>query len=113
MYKDRDRQRQANRERQRRYKERQKALLSEGVTEKALPKNATTSKRGLDIQCFNDLPIDVQDTIVKMSTIDGKVDNAEWNKRTAAAIRYQHLFPGRYEGITDNQWAYIQSKTDK
>jgi hypothetical protein len=37
MYKDKDKQREANRERQRRYKEKQKALLSEGVTDKALP----------------------------------------------------------------------------
>jgi len=92
-------------------------ILKEGVTESGCDKQGVTvsqesmvipkdrGKRGLDIQCFNDLPIDVQDTIVKMSTIDGKVDNAEWNKRTAAAIRYQHLFPVRPEGITDNQWA--------
>ena len=37
MYKDKDRQREANTERQRRYKAKQKALLSEGVTDKALP----------------------------------------------------------------------------
>ena len=104
MYKDKDKQREANRERQRRYKDRQKALLSEGVTDKALPdigyqrnyEITAHTKRGLDIKCFEDLPPDVQDTIVKMSTIDGKVDNAEWNKRIAAAIHYQHVFPDRY-----------------
>ena len=37
MYKDKARQREANAERQRRYKAKQKALLSEGVTDKALP----------------------------------------------------------------------------
>ena len=37
MYKDKDKQREANAERQRRYKAKQKALLSEGVTDKALP----------------------------------------------------------------------------
>ena len=37
MYKNKDKQREANAERQRRYKAKQKALLSEGVTGKALP----------------------------------------------------------------------------
>ena len=104
MDKDKDKQREANRDRLRRYRAKQKALLSEGVTDKALPdigyqrnyEITAHTKRGLDIKCFNDLPVDVQDTIVKMSIIDGKVDNAEWHKRTAAAIHYQHVFPDKY-----------------
>ena len=39
MYKDKDKQRETQRERQRRYRERQKALLEQGVTDKALPLN--------------------------------------------------------------------------
>lgn len=54
-------------------------------------------KRGLDIKCFEDLPPDVQLGIKSMSMDEtGYVDEDEKAKRTAAAIRYQHLFPGRY-----------------
>ena len=53
-------------------------------------------KRGKDIKCFADLPPDVQETIHRLSTIDGKIDQASKAKRTAAAIKYQHLFPDRY-----------------
>ncbi len=42
MYKDKDKQREANAERQRRYKAKQKALLSEGVTDEALLKQGVT-----------------------------------------------------------------------
>lgn len=106
MYKDRDKQREANRERQRRYKAKQKALLSEGVTEgvtEALegqrqqqegyisPTSADNLKRGKDIKCFADLPPDVQAIIRRISE-----SNEEFEKRTKAAIKYQHLFPDRY-----------------
>ncbi len=105
-YKDKDRQRAANTERQRRYKAKQKALLSEGVTNKALPREIhnfpncnetltgtmTLPKRGKDIKCFADLPPDVQDNINWRSE-----SNEEKQKRTVAAIEYQHLFPNRYE----------------
>jgi len=54
-------------------------------------------KRGKDIKCFEDLPPDVRRTIEKMSTIeDGKMDLSIKANRTAIAINYQHLFPGRY-----------------
>ena len=120
MYKDKDKQREANRERQRRYKARQKALPEEGVTDKALPNSEpktieeahrvlqginyaqpapppttpypSNPKRGLGIKCFEDLPADVQATINRLSE-----SNEEKAKRTAAAIKYQHLFPGSYE----------------
>lgn len=49
-------------------------------------------KRGKDIKCFNDLPEDVRLTILKMSR-----DKEDYEKRVVAAIRYQHLFPDRYE----------------
>ncbi len=113
---DKDKQREANRERQRRYKARQKALLSEGVTgvtsegvtDKALPEVAVLQedyeikahseqlKRGKDIKCFGDLPADVQETIDKMSLVDGKIDQTIKANRTAIAVNYQHLFPGRF-----------------
>ena len=105
MYKDKAKQREANRQAQARFKA--KGITNQGII---LPEQtdlgntltttqtvgASSPKRGKDIKCFNDLPIDVQDTIVKMSTVDGKVDNDEWNKRTVAAIKYQHLCPEAY-----------------
>ena len=63
------------------------------------PKRPETGKRGLDIKCFEDLPLDVQATIVRMSTNDGKVDEAEKVKRTAAAIKYQHETGGLRAGL--------------
>ncbi|KKK68418.1 hypothetical protein LCGC14_2944250 [marine sediment metagenome] len=50
-------------------------------------------KRGKDIKCFADLPPDVQRTIDKMSTTDGRLDKEDKAKRTARAIHYQRLFP--------------------
>ena len=106
-YKDKDRQREAGKERQRRYKTKQKALLSMGVTQgvtkdgAALPPDPDqydlSTKRSKDIKCFADLPPDVQRTIDRMSTTDGKLDKNEKAKRTVAAIKYQHLFPDSYE----------------
>ena len=60
------------------------------------PKRPETGKRGKDIKCFADLPLDVQQTIDSMSTIDGKIDQTVKANRTAIAISYQHLFPDRY-----------------
>ena len=60
-----------------------------------------THKRGLDIKCFSDLPPDVQATINRLSDT-----NEEKQKRTAAAIKYQHLFPNRYYGT--GPWALAQ-----
>ena len=59
-------------------------------------KRPSTAKRGLDIKVFEDLPPDVQETIDRMSVVDGKIDQTTKAKRTVAAIRYQHLFPNRY-----------------
>lgn len=55
------------------------------------PKSLSSAKRGLDIKTFEDLPLDVQQTIRRMSD-----SNEEFQKRTAAAIKYQYLFPDRY-----------------
>ena len=106
-YKDKDKQREADRVRQQR---RRDVIKSEGVTNTgcdgqgvtepkhsyigAVPEtpDTTSPKRGKDIKCFADLPPDVQETIDKMSE-----SNEEKVKRTAAAIKYQHLFPDRYD----------------
>ena len=58
---------------------------------KALHQVISKPKRGKDIKCFDDLPPDVQATINRVSE-----SNEEKAKRTAAAIKYQHLFPNRY-----------------
>ena len=55
-----------------------------------------THKRGLDIKVFEDLPPDVQETIDRMSVVDGKTDQTAKANRAAIAIHYQHLFPDRY-----------------
>ncbi len=60
------------------------------------PKRPETAKRGKDIKCFADLPPDVQQTIDRLSTVDGKIDQTVKANRTAIAVNYQHLFPDRY-----------------
>ena len=60
------------------------------------PKRPETGKRGKDIKSFTDLPLDVQQTIDKLSTVDGKIDKTVKANRTAIAVNYQHLFPERY-----------------
>ncbi len=118
MYKDKDKQREANRERQRRYREshpisgkrRDKGVgvtvfnsgdrvtpKTRGMTQgKQVPILDGPKKRGKDIKCFKDLPIDVQRSIDRMSTIDGKIDQTVKANHTAIAINYQHTV-GRYE----------------
>lgn len=107
-YKDKDKQREAQREwvRQKRAAKGSTDTLSSeaeslqhksGSDTESIKQANKIVKRGKDIKCFADLHPSIQDTIVKMSTINGKVDNDEWNKRTVAAIKYQHLFPDKYE----------------
>lgn len=107
MYKDPDKQREANRKAQAKFKA--KGVTKQGIT---LPKKtdlgntltttqtvgAVIPKRGKDIKCFEDLPADVQMTINYMSwDKEGEVFNQEEkDRRTVAAIHYQHLFPDRY-----------------
>lgn len=103
MYKDKDKQREANREasQRRRDKGMTKQMSNEGMTARNGTLNVIpSSKRGKDIKCFADLPPDVQDTISLMSQRDGKIDKDEKAKRTLAAIKYQHLFPDRYEPVS-------------
>ena len=54
-------------------------------------------KRGKDIKCFEDLPADVQQAVNMMSMVNDKIDQTIKANRTAIAIHYQHIFPGRYE----------------
>ena len=123
MYKDKDRQREANRKAQAKFKAKgitqaiqegitegirlqKKMGISEGISEKVLSDAELKAhcakvfpKRGKDIKCFADLPPDVQQTIDRMSVVDGKIDQIDQivkANRTAIAINYQHLYPGRY-----------------
>ncbi len=109
MYKDKDKQREANRlakQRQRaehtadieRMKKEYdtKGMTSEGMTAE-VEQGMTKSRRGKDIKCFADLPVDVQETINQMSLVDGRIDKTIKANRTAIAIHCQHLFPDRYE----------------
>ncbi len=105
MYKDKAKQREAGKERTRRYRNKHKGVTNEGVTDKALPDGYIGAvpcappilepnlKRGKDIKCFADLPPDVQQTIDRMSVVDGKIDQTIKVNRTAIAISYQHMFP--------------------
>ena len=127
MYKDKDKQREAIKEATRRYRAKKgdSALSGQkdspqnarglpvidevGDTQpviplKVIPKQdvtlvmtMVTPKRGKDIKCFEDLPLDVQETIDKMSLFDGKIDHVDKAKRTAAAIKYQRIFPDRFK----------------
>jgi hypothetical protein len=99
MYKDKDRQKEANRERQRRYKEKQKALP------KALPDEGVTCKA---------LPLAVVQVIDRMSRdkTTGKTDEADKAKRTAAAKRYQELFPDRHCCWTDQSFTKLMTQAD-
>ena len=136
----------ANRERQRRYKERQKALPKQGVTNKALPEVAVLQedyeiaahkppkrgkdiklsfnagdisrcskmrdmsdvlakpKRGKDIKCFEDLPVDVQQTIDRISE-----SPEEKRRRTGIAIHYQHVVD-RFEPNSDQDLTRLMAK---
>ena len=103
MYKDKDKQREANRKAQAKFKA--KGITNEGITEKVLPQFEDiiglhlkgVLKRGKAIKCFADLHPGIQQTIDRLSMVDGKIDQTIKAKRTAAAIKYQHLFPDRYE----------------
>ena len=105
MYKDKDRQREANRQAKARYKARQGIPLgipSKGIPDEGIPVKpvAPSKKRGMEIQSFEDLPLDVQADIelmaVSKSGGDEGVYERERRDRTERAIRYQHLFPDRF-----------------
>ncbi len=112
MYKDPYKQREANRKAQAKFKAKgiTKQGIIEGITDRVLPKDVpphgltagfestefVKPKRGKDIRCFEDLSPDVQETIVRLSMVDGKIDQSIKANRTAIAIHYQHQFPYRY-----------------
>lgn len=103
-YKDKDEQRKAQREwvRQRRAirgsTKQGSTFVSDSGSESGFDDETSEGpKRGKDIKVFEDLPPDVQETINRMSLVDGKIDQIIKAKRTATAIRYQHLFPDSYE----------------
>jgi hypothetical protein len=124
VYKNKDKQREANAERQRRYRDKHKPKpeITPFVTDQDFtklmaqagpghvdyePQCETTKafiedrpkaepKRGLEVKAFDDLPPDVQQTIDIMSIVEGKIDQTIKANRTAIAIHYQHIFPGRY-----------------
>ena len=77
----------------------------------SVPLSVPGCKRGKDIQCFADLPPDVQGEIERMAKwkeeVGANTYEAEKAARTATAIHYQHLFPNRYyptgiSGVTAN-----------
>lgn len=79
-----------------------RVIFNRNIPVETVTDNVTDKpKRGLNIKCFADLPPDVQQTIDRMSMVDGKLDKDEKAKRTAAAIKYQHLFPNSYESAGD------------
>lgn len=119
MYKDKDKQRKANKEASQRRRDQLKALAHavipcqsvigkpDGMTNQGMtvideppnviPNAAQRLKRGKDIKVFADLPSDVQKSIDRMSiNKDGTVNQTIKANRTAIAISYQHMFPGRY-----------------
>ena len=123
MYKDKNKQREANREAMRRNRAKGASVIPCDTRVKVIPEDTPNvilceteaeageisdsrikpnPKRGKDIKCFADLPPDVQRTIDKMSTTDGTLDKDEKAKRTAAAIKYQHVFPHRFESSHDD-----------
>ena len=106
MYKDPIKQREANRQASKKYRD---SMTGKGMTvsPEIIPQSdirvipevePDKPKRGKDIKCFADLPPDIQLTIDYMSTVDGKIDQAEKAKRAKRAVQYQHLFPDKYNG---------------
>ena len=111
MYKDKDKQKEvkvttllglAIRDRQRRYKARQKALLSEGVTDKALPP-LSGYQENYEIQAHK--PVTLHPAIIRTinrltTNKDGTVDEQARTNRMAMAVNYERMFPGRpYTGV--------------
>ena len=98
MFKDPDKQKEANRQAKRRQRAKDNEPQGMTLATRVIPKTdiRVIPKRGKDIKCFGDLPPDVQQTIDKMSTVDGKIDQTIKANRTAIAVNYQHLFPDRY-----------------
>ena len=85
MYKDKKRQREANRKAQAKFKA--KGIIEQGITNQTKANQVIPNiRRGKDIKCFADLPLDVQQNINRISE-----SNEEKQKRTAIVINYQHV----------------------
>lgn len=93
-YKDKAKQREANRKAKARQRAKDNEPQGMTLANNVIPKTdiRVIPKRGTDIKCFADLPPDVQRIIETISR-----DDDDKARRTARAIRYQHLFPDRYE----------------
>ena len=98
MYKDPDKQREANKQASQRQRDKKGMTDDCAKVGIVIPDHPVPviPKRGKDIKVFEDLPPDVQKTINLMSQRAGKIDPMEKINRTSRAIRYQHLFPDRY-----------------
>ena len=92
MYRDKEKQKEANRQASQKRRDKAKGM-TQGNTPDAnvIPKPPETviPKRGMDIKTFDDLPLDVQASIMREPAEQRQV-------RTERAIRYQHLFPDRF-----------------
>ncbi len=117
MYKDKDKQREANRKAQAKFKAKG---ITEGITNQGITEGITeglglrqspvvildsSPKRGKDIKCFTDLPVDVQDRINRMKT------GVKYKEREIRnEIRYQQFItvgkPGDagYNGVCTPEW---------
>ena len=84
-----------------------------GIDSMIKPKPDLRVRRGKDIKCFEDLPPDVQQTIDKMSIVDGKIDQTIKANRTAIAVNYQRLFPGRYYPVSTYRYPQDAAVTGK
>ena len=100
MYKDKEKQKEANRLAKARQRQ---GMTQEGMTgDNVIPKPdynviPDSECRGKDIKRFEHLPLDVQRTINRLTTLpDGTVDEQARANRTAIAINYQHYRPDRY-----------------
>lgn len=71
------------------------AAYRRSIPNTSIPNTSIPNKRGKDIKCFTDLPLDVQQTIERLCP-DVVGDHAERCRRAAIAISYQHGHPDRY-----------------
>ena len=70
----------------------------------SVPVSVPNLKRGKDIKCFEDLPPDIQRTIIDISESE-----EEKQRRTGIAIHYQHVFPDRYEPNSDERFTRLMA----
>ena len=107
MYKDKGKQREANRQASQRQRDKKGMTDDCAKAGIVIPDHPVPviPKRGKDIKCFEDLPVDVQATINRLSE-----SNEEKAKRTAAAIKYQHLFPDSFSAPSDLDFTRLMAQ---